>query len=66
MLAWSGLSFSKGTIWKEKTQLVQELFLALLFQRKGLSFLYIFLRQKGELTGEHNMEEAYITKGFNN
>ena len=29
-------------------------------------FAYFFIRHKGKLTSEHNMEEAYITKGFNN
>ena len=24
------------------------------------------IRHKGKLTAEHNMKEAYITKGFNN
>ena len=46
--------------------LVQELFLASLFQRKGLSFCIFCIKHKGKLIAEHNMEEAYITKRFNN
>ena len=51
---------------KKRSLLVQELFMASLFQRKGLSFCIFFIKHKGKLTAEHNMEEAYITKGFNN
>ena len=44
---------SNVTIWKEKTQLpsllVQELFLASLFQRKGVSFLYILHKALREI-----------------
>ena len=50
----------------QSSLLVQELFLTSLFQRKGLSFCIFCIRHKGKLTVEHNMEEAYITKGFNN
>ena len=70
MSAWSWLSFSNETIWKEKTQLssllVHQLFLASLFQRKESVFCIFCIRHKGKLTAEHNIEEAYITKGFNN
>ena len=35
-------------------------------KKKDSVFCIFSIRHKGELTGEHNMEEAYITKGFNN
>ena len=35
-------------------------------KKKRLSFLCICIRHKGKLTAEHNMEEAYITKGLSN
>ena len=28
--------------------------------------MLFYIRHKGKLTAEHNMEEAYIAKGFNN
>ena len=46
--------------------LVQELFLASLFRRKGVNFLYDLHKYKGKLTAEHNMKEAYTKEGFNN
>ena len=52
----------------KKTQLssllVQELFLALLFRRKGLSSCMFCIKHKEKLTAEHNMEQTYITKGL--
>ena len=39
----------------------------LLYSKEKDSVFCIFcIRHKGKLTAEHNMEEAYITKGFNN
>ena len=35
-------------------------------QKKDSVFCIFSIRHKGKLTAEHNMVEAYITKGFNN
>ena len=35
-------------------------------KEKDSVFCIFCIRHKGKLTAEHNMEEAYITKGFNN
>ena len=35
-------------------------------KEKESVFCIFCIRHKGKLTAEHNMEEAYITKGFNN
>ena len=35
-------------------------------KEKDSVFCIFCIRYKGKLTAEHNMEEAYITKGFNN
>ena len=35
-------------------------------QKKESVFCIFSIRHKGKLTAEHNMVEAYITKGFNN
>ena len=44
-----------------------ETFSWLLYSEEKDSVLYMFcIKHKRELTAEHNMEEAYITKGFNN
>ena len=36
------------------------------FKEKDSVFCMFCIKHKGKLTAEHNMEEAYITKGFNN
>ena len=69
--AWSWLSFSNETIWKEKTQLKNASWFKNLSwlhysKEKDSVFCIFCIRHKGKLTAEHNMEEAYITKGFNN
>ena len=35
-------------------------------KKKDSVFCIFCIRHKGKLTAEHNMVEAYITKGFNN
>ena len=35
-------------------------------KKKDSVFCILCIRHKGKLTTEHNIEEAYITKGFNN
>ena len=55
---------------KKKTQLSSFLvrkFSWLHYSKENDSFFCIFcIRHKEKLTAEHNMKEAYITKGFNN
>ena len=36
------------------------------YEEKHSVFYMFCIKQKGELRAEHNMEEAYVTKGFNN
>ena len=52
---------------KPRKPLDSRIFSALTIPKKMIQFFCIFyIRHKGKLTAEHNMEQAYITKGFNN